>query len=140
MELGNQANNHLEARLGAPLADKRADPLEARLIDGLEDELGDWLDDSSPGGLGAGPEPPEPPLNPASGEPDLLDPASPDTQARLEQIQRLWRKACQEQRHSLRTEARPGTRACCALAKRGGRPTARWWRSAGRSPGNRAWP
>lgn len=111
MELGNQANNHLEARLGAPLADKRADPLEARLIDGLEDELGDWLDDSSPGGLGAGPEPPEPPLNPASGEPDLLDPASPDTQARLEQIQRLWRKACQEQRHSLRTEARPGTRA-----------------------------
>ena len=61
MELGNQENNHLEARLGAPLADKRADPLEARLIDGLEDELGDWLDDSSPGGLGAGPEPPEPP-------------------------------------------------------------------------------
>ena len=63
------------------------------------------------GGSGAGPTVPEPPLNRASGEPGLLEPASPETRANLDQMQRLWRKACQEQRHSLRSQARPGTRA-----------------------------
>ena len=63
------------------------------------------------GGSGAGPTVPEPPLNRASGEPGLLEPASPETRANLDQMQRLWRKACQEKRLSLRSQARAGTRA-----------------------------
>ncbi len=63
------------------------------------------------GGSRAGPTVPEPPLNRTSSEPSLLEPASPETLASLDQMQRLWRKACQEQRHSLRSQARPGTRA-----------------------------
>ena len=63
------------------------------------------------GGSGAGPTVPEPPLKRASGEPGLLEPASPETRANLDQMQRLWRKACQEKRLSLRSQARAGTRA-----------------------------
>jgi len=63
------------------------------------------------GGSRAGPTGPEPPLNRAGGEPGLLVPASPETRANLDQMQRLWRKACLEQRHTLRSQATPGTRA-----------------------------
>ena len=59
----------------------------------------------------AGPTVPEPPLNRASGEPGLLVPASPEIRVNLDQMQRLWRKACQEQRHSLRSQTTPGTLA-----------------------------
>jgi len=36
---------------------------------------------------------------------------SPETRASLDQMQRLWHKACLEQRHTLRFGATPGTRA-----------------------------
>lgn len=68
-------------------------------------------DDARIGGSGAGPTVPEPPLNRASTGPGLLEPASPGTAANLDQMQRLWRKACQEKRLSLRSQARAGTRA-----------------------------
>ena len=68
-------------------------------------------DDARIGGRRAGPTVPEPTLNRASIGPGLLEPASPETRANLDQIQRLWRKACQEQRLSLRSLARAGTRA-----------------------------
>ena len=68
-------------------------------------------DDARIGGSGAGPTVPEPPLNRASTGPGLLEPASQVTRANLDQMQRLWRKACQEKRLSLRSQARAGTRA-----------------------------
>ena len=68
-------------------------------------------DDARIGGSGAGPTVPEPPLIRASTGPGLLEPASPGTAANLDQMQRLWRKACQEKRLSLRSQARAGTRA-----------------------------
>jgi len=66
----------------------------------------DRLGGQSPGRQGS-----EPPRSRASYEPGLLEPANPETLASVDQMQRLWRKACQEQRHSLRSQATPGTRA-----------------------------
>ena len=68
-------------------------------------------DDNRLGGKSPGRQHSEPRRNRASDEPGLLEPANPETLASLDQMQRLWRKACQEQRHSLRSQASPGTKA-----------------------------